>query len=104
MYKYQAYGTTYFVKLEKHKYTNGRTAVTLVDAVDGEQVACATVNLPEQELAPGEVFIKTWSENAKDEKHGCEGMLEFLVKNGIVRDTGREVPTGYVTARVCVLL
>jgi hypothetical protein len=93
---YKCFGTVYRVRLEKHKYANGRTALTLVDADDGEQVACATVNLPEQQLAPGEVFVKTWSEN--------EGMLDFLLKNRIVEDMGREVPTGYVTARVCKLL
>lgn len=94
---FNCFGTVYNVRLEKHTYENtGRTALILVDVDDGEQVACATVNLPEQQLAPGEVFIKTWSEN--------EGMLDFLLKNRIVEDTGREVPTGYVKARVCKLL
>ena len=94
---FKCFGIVYNVRLEKHMYENtGRTALTLVDADDGEQVACATVNLPEHKLGPGEIFIKTWSEN--------EGMLEFLLKNHIVEDTGREVPTGYVTARVCKLL
>jgi hypothetical protein len=95
-YKYNCLGTVYNVRLEKHKYANGRTALILADANDGEQVACATVNLPEHDLQPGEVFIKTWSEN--------EPMLDFLVRNNIVIDTGREVPTGYVKARVCKLL
>lgn len=102
--KYKCFDTNYNVRLEKHQYANKRVALTLVDADDGEQVACATVNLPDQDLAPGEVFIKTWSENAKDVEHGCEGMLEFLLKNNIVSDMGREVPTGFVTARVCKLL
>lgn len=93
-YIYTVGGTNYRVWLEKHKYANGRTAVVLMD--EEGQVACATVNLPDQELQGDEVFIKTWSEN--------EQMLPFLVRNGIVNDTGREVPTGYVTARICRLL
>jgi hypothetical protein len=60
------------------------------------QVACATVNLPEHDLQPGEIFVKTWSEN--------DEMLDFLLRNIIVSDTGRNVPTGYVKARVCKLL
>jgi hypothetical protein len=60
------------------------------------QVACATVNLPEHDLQPGEIFVKTWREN--------DEMLDFLLRNIIVSDTGRNVPTGYVKARVCKLL
>lgn len=93
-YQYDCLGTTYNVWLEKHKYANGRTALVLMD--EEGQVACATVNLPEYELQEGEVFIKTWGEN--------ESMLGFLTRNLIVNDTGREVPTGYVKARVCKLL
>jgi hypothetical protein len=85
---------TYNVWLEKQKYANGRTALLLMD--EEGQVACATVNLPEHDLQPGEMFVKTWGEN--------ERMLEFLVKHNLVIDTGREVPTGYVRARVCKLL
>lgn len=89
-YKYK----DYTVWLEKHKYSNGRTALLLMD--EEGQVACATVNLPELNLHDGEVFIKTWSEN--------EGMMEFLLDNNIIIDTGREVPTGFVVARVGKLL
>lgn len=90
------------MRLEKHTYANGRTLLALMDADDGEQVACATVNLPDQDLQPGEVFIKTWSENEQSDK--SDGMLPFLLVNGIVQDTGREVPTGFVKARACRLL
>ena len=95
-YKYNCLGSVYNVRLEKHQYANQRTALILVDANDGEQVACATVNLPEHDIQPGEIIVKTWSEN--------ESMLDFLVKNQIVVDTGRDVPTGYVKARVCRLM
>ena len=93
-YSYACLGTTYNVWLEKHKYASGRTALLLMD--EEGQVACATVNLPEHDLQPDEVFIKTWGEN--------EAMLAFLTRNNIVSNTGREVPTGYVKAQVCKLL
>jgi hypothetical protein len=93
-YKYETPFDTYSVWLEKHTYANGRPALILVD--EEGQVACATVNLPEHALSPGDVHVKTWSENEK--------MLPFLIKNKIVHDLGQDVPTGYVTARVCKLL
>lgn len=89
-YKYKSYD----VWLEQHKYANGRTALVLMD--EEGQVACATVNLHEHDLQPGEIFVKTWSEN--------DEMLDFLLTNRIVSDMGRDVPTGFVKARVCKLL
>jgi len=63
---------------------------------DEGQVACATVNLPEHDIQANEIIVKTWSEN--------EGMLDFLIRNRICADTGREIATGFVKARVCKLL
>jgi hypothetical protein len=94
--QYRSKYGSYQVILQKNSYSNGRLAIQLIDAEDGEPVAIATVNLPEHELAPDEVFIKDWSEN--------DGMVEFLVENGIVEYTGRRVPTGYTSAAVCRLL
>jgi hypothetical protein len=86
--------------LYKDKYTdNGRTALILLDEHDYETVSVATVNVPEARLEPSEVIIKNYSEN--------EGMLEFLVREGIVQDTGKKVKTvktGYVDTPVCKLL
>jgi hypothetical protein len=93
-YSYTALGRTYRVWIEKTYYANGRTAIILNSA--NGQVACATVNLPEHNLAPDQVHIKTWSEN--------EGMLDFLIKHHIVSDCGMGVPYGYCMARVCKLL
>jgi hypothetical protein len=72
--------------VEKAAYGNGRPALVLRDAEDGEQVAVATVNLPGVPLNPGEVFIKDYSEN--------EGMLAALVRAGIVEPSGEAVPSG----------
>lgn len=82
-------------RVQKGRYTNGRTALQLVDADDGEPVATATVNLPEVELAPDEVLVKSYSENT--------GMLEALEEAGIVRPTGEWVESGFVRVQKCRL-
>jgi hypothetical protein len=94
-YIYKTPYATYEVFLEKAFYQNKQTALVLKDKM-GDTVAVCTVNLPGVQLASDEVIIKTWSEN--------EPMLDFLIKNNIVQDTGREVPTGYVFARIVRLL
>ena len=79
------------------KYIGGsRTAILLVDAVDGSPIATATVNFPEVALAADEVLIKDWSEN--------NGILDALIAEGVVKDTGRRVPMGFVQAVVAKLL
>ncbi len=83
-------------KLAWEQYGNGRTALQLIDAEDGELVATATVNLPHIQIAPDEVIIKDYSEN--------DGLLNVLVKAGIVEDTGRKVKSGYVDIPVCRFL
>lgn len=79
--------------LIKHQYANGRTALELVDSEDGDRVATATLNLPNEPLADDEVIIKTHSEN--------QTMLETLVNAGIVEPTGRVCVSGFITAPVC---
>ena len=81
--------------LVRRRYRNGRTALQLVDAEDGEPVANATVNLPEVDLAEDEVLVKDCSEN--------EGMLAALTAAGAVEPTGRVVVSGFVTVPVCRL-
>lgn len=73
--------------VEKAAYGNGRTALVLRDAQDGEQVAVATVNLPGVALGPDEVFIKDYSENI--------GMLAALERAGVVQPTGETVSSGF---------
>lgn len=88
----------------KLRYQNSRTALELVIAEDdedrelykGEPMATATVNMPQVALENNEVIIKDYSEN--------EGMLETLVKAGIVEDTGKVVESGFVVCHICKLL
>lgn len=78
------------------RYGNGRTALRLVDAVDGSSVARATVNRPDVSLGADEVLIKDYSENT--------GILNALERAGVVRRTNRVVPSGYATLIVARLL
>ena len=77
-------------------YSNGRTGIRLIDQVDGEPIATATVNLPNEPLGEGEVIVKDYSENA--------GMLKALMDAGIVSAPSRYVSSGFITAPVCILL
>ena len=81
--------------LKVGRYANGRIAIQLVDALDGDPVAVATVNVPEEHLEEDEVVIKDYSEN--------EGMLNALRKAGIIGGVMRRVQTGYVMSPVVKL-
>lgn len=76
--------------------SNGHTALSLYDARTGEYVATGSVNIPDVPLAPNQVFIKGYSENA--------GMLKALEEASIVRVSGVYVPTGIGSLPVCELL
>lgn len=86
--------TTEFGKVEVvlREYSNGRTAIQLIDPMDGEPITTLTVNLPEEPLKPGEFFIKGWSEN--------EEICGDCRRSGLFHDTGRRVQTGWVQAEV----
>lgn len=91
----------------ERQYSNGRTAIQLVDRYDMDPIATATVNLvtitdaeyncfasqyldcPEADV----VLIKSYSEN--------EGLLEALCESGIVTDSGIRIQSGYVFINVC---
>jgi hypothetical protein len=88
------------------KYGNGRTAIQLMNADpidDGEyisppgteQIATATVNIPEVDLKDNEVIIKDYSEN--------EGMLKSLILGNVVHMPHKYVKTGHVECPVCIL-
>lgn len=75
------------------RYGNRRLCIRLI--ADNEPYACATVNVPDADLATNEVLIKNWSEN--------RGVLQALLNAGIVSDTGRVALTGQVEANVVTL-
>lgn len=80
-------------RVEFNTYSNNRLAILLIDADNGEDIATATVNMPEHDLSPNEVIIKDYSEN--------DGMLTALVEIGLVKPTGMQIQTGFVYCPIC---
>jgi hypothetical protein len=78
------------------KYGNGRTAIELVDQEDGGLYAMATVNVTEINVNKDEVLIKNYSEN--------EGILDVLVKEGIVSEPIQIFDVNYIKIPLCKLL
>ncbi len=85
------------VQLSPGHYENGRKSLTLIDPMNFIPHSKATVNVDENEypVKAEELLIKDYSENV--------GMLKSLVDADIIEDTGRTVPTGFVTVHVCTL-
>jgi len=73
-------------------YSNGNTAIMLVDADDGLAVTTVTVNLGNK-LPPDQAYIKTYSEN--------EGMLEVLEGAGIVVEVLGYTKCGFAEVPLC---
>lgn len=73
---------------------SGQIAICLVEE-DGCPLATATCSIKGAELEWGEVIIKDWSEN--------NGMVDALVKAGVVEPSHRQIQTGFVQAKVCRL-
>lgn len=70
---------------------DGTPTVQLYDS-DGMPYATFSTYLPNAQLLPDEVLVKTWSENAD--------LREPILAAGLFVDTGRRVPSGHVTAEV----
>ena len=91
--KYKAYQV--YLRFNKYRSTN-RTCIELREAQNHEPILVASVNLEDAPLEPGEMLIKDYSEN--------EGVLDFLVSNGIVGRPKRWFSSGWVTVPVVDLL
>ena len=87
---------TYNTYISKGRYKNNRRALRLIDNQNGELIAVATVNLPNESLEPNEVFIKDYSEN--------KGMLDSLIKNKIISNPIEKIPTGFIKIYKCKIL
>lgn len=79
--------------LKYYHYTIGRVCIK-VEAIDGPYCTL-TVNMPEVHLNEGEVLIKDWAENAE--------IVAFLVEQGFITPTGREVSSGFVFPMVATI-
>ena len=76
-------------------YTNGQNAIELYYVKDGDRYAVASVAI-EIPLSNDEVAIKNYSEN--------EGLLEMLIKAGIIATPHRFYKSAWVTIQICILL
>lgn len=75
-------------------YQDGTPAIDILTE-DGEPYLRLTVCVPGTKLAPGEFLVKDWTENLPT--------YNRLLALGIIKPTGRTVPTGFVQAKVCTL-
>jgi len=89
------YAPAVTLTLERHYYSNGRTALRAVDCDTGEPIAMLTVNIPEITLEPGQVLIKDYSEN--------EGVLESLLLAAVVEPLA-VIPCNHAEVILCKLI
>jgi len=75
--------------------SNGRPSIELFSK-QGEPWIVASVNIPELNIPEGHTFIRNYAENS--------GILEALCNQGIVQDTGRAFPSGYVKVNLVKIL
>jgi len=76
------------------RYANGQTSIQLVDQ-DGMPFMTASV-AHDVNITDDCVIIKNYSEN--------EGILEALIEAGIIEKPFCEIPTGFVTLYVAVMI
>jgi hypothetical protein len=89
------YGEEVYLSPELGVYSNARLAITMVNPYTFEQWATVTVNMPNDHLNEGEVFIKDWAEN--------EALVGALLRAGWLVATGRELASGFVFPKVMTL-
>lgn len=77
------------------RYNNGRQALMLIDAINGDSIAKASVNLPDEPMAENEMAIKNYGEN--------DGMLDALKAAGIVTNVVRYAQSGFVSIPICTV-
>ena len=90
--KYNLNGEIFDVTLKRHRYRNNNAlALELVETETGMPFMMCTVNTPE--ISDGEVAIKNYSEN--------EGVLDFLIKEGIIEPPHTFISSGFIRLPVC---
>lgn len=92
--KITAYGEQIELTLKFSNYLLGDRLSIRAETGDGEPYGTLTTNLPDQPLNPGEIFVKTYSENAAWVPQVLKNLPELFT------DTGRRVKSGFVTIPV----
>ena len=89
-----------FIPVLGSYHSNGRTSLEyhIENEEEGytEPACTASVNLPDEEIEPGYVAVKDYSEN--------EGLYELMVQKGHIEPAIRYIRQGFVTIPVCKLL
>lgn len=85
----------YDCSVKLNRYANNRAQLHLYDKEDGCPVAVATINVPNEDILPGEVIVKNYSEN--------EGMYEALLEAKIISPSHRIIRSGHVVCPVAFL-
>lgn len=75
------------VSVSVDEYAHGGLAVQLMDVLDGVPYSTVSVCVRGVQLADDEFIFKTYSEN--------EGLLESMLKAGVVEETGRLVELAF---------
>jgi len=75
-------GAAVAVALEVGKYSSGHTALYAVDAKSGEQLAKLSVDLPNEDLQDGQIYLRDYMAN--------ERITEYAIRLGFLE----EVPNG----------
>jgi hypothetical protein len=74
------------LEITEHRYPGGARGLMLSDVETREPYGILTVNVPGTKLAPDEILVKTWSENAD--------LADEVLQDPRFEDTGRRVATG----------
>jgi hypothetical protein len=82
--------------IEMGTYSNGRKAIELINAKNGESVLVATINVPEILINENEVIIKNYTEN--------EGVLDALIKAKVISTPVRTIQNEFISAPICKLI
>lgn len=89
------YGECDNCSLQFGRYKDGSYALSIFDDY-GEPLINVTKHVPGYKLQENQILVKNYSEN--------EGILECLIEQEIIKNTGIVVPTGFVQLHVCDLL
>jgi len=86
------------IHIGEYEHNRALHSISLISVEDGIGVALATLNIDYTPMeTPNTVFIKDYSEN--------QGILELLVKEGVISKSKREIPLSqWAVAHECELL
>lgn len=92
MTRYSGMPRSAYIVKRSYQYGGGML-LTVHDKDTGMALCTATTNVPGYNPEPGNVLIKTWSEN--------EGVYEALLNANVIGPVIRKVPAGHALAYEC---